>query len=174
MNKHDVPMARMQAFDAGELRRALGCFATGVTVITSVGQDGELLGLTANSFNSVSIAPPLVLFSLDRKAYSLRGFLSAGNFAVNVLNEQQRALSNDFAVALGDKWQDREYHLTASGCPCFPDSLAVLDCGVRYTYQGGDHVIFVGEVLALCCDPGKRPLIYYQGGYSILEREEAR
>ncbi len=90
--------------DSEEFKAALGCFATGITIITAVGPHCELIGFTANSFNSVSMDPPLVLFSLNRRAYSLRAFLSTQAFAVNVLREEQEELSGRFARALEDKW----------------------------------------------------------------------
>src|ERR1043165_7889316 len=93
------------AFDFREFRNALGNFATGVTIVTARSRTGEPLGLTANSFNSVSLDPPLVLFSLNRQAYSLRSFEEAGNFATNVLRDDQQDISQVFAQAVTDKWQ---------------------------------------------------------------------
>jgi flavin reductase (DIM6/NTAB) family NADH-FMN oxidoreductase RutF len=93
------------AFDSREFRNALGNFATGVTIVTARSRTGEPLGLTANSFNSVSLDPPLVLFSLNRQAYSLRSFEEAGNFAINVLRDDQQDISQVFAQAVTDKWQ---------------------------------------------------------------------
>src|SRR5258708_30148161 len=115
-------------FDARSFRHAMGCFATGITVVTSVGLDGEYLGFTANSFNSVSLDPPLVLFSLDRGALSLKGFESAGCFAINVLREEQRHLSTTFAEALPDKWSDLAFETWETGCPILPDALANFQC----------------------------------------------
>ena len=103
--------------DATELRDALGCFATGITIVTTVGPRGELIGITANSFNSVSLDPPLILFSLNRRAHSLRVFLSTQTFAVNILREDQEALSKRFAQALEDKWSGVEYETWDTGAP---------------------------------------------------------
>ncbi len=148
-----------------DFKEALGCFATGVTVITAVGPRGELVGITANSFNSVSLDPPLILFSLNRRAYSLRAFLSTQAFAVNILRAGQEEISDRFARALEDKWSEIDYELWDSGCPILTAALASFECKIRHTYHGGDHVIFVGEVLRLCHDPEGQPLLFHGGKY---------
>lgn len=152
-------------FDAREFRNALGCFATGVTVITTLGPRREMIGITANSFSSVSLDPPLILFTLGRHAYSLKAFLAAGDFAVNVLRREQKELSGRFAVALGDKWAGIDYEVWESGCPILPGSLASFECRNRTTHDGGDHVIFVGEVQRMRCDRDGQPLVFLRGGY---------
>ncbi len=151
--------------DQAEFRVALGCFATGITIISAIGPRGAPVGVTANSFNSVSLDPPLVLFSLNRRAYSLQAFLSTQNFAVNVLREGQESLSERFAQALEDKWSGVAYETWETGCPILADTLASFECRIRHTYHGGDHVIFVGEVLRLRHDPEGRPLLFYRGKY---------
>lgn len=152
-----------------EFRNALGCFATGVTVITGRGANDELVGITANSFSSVSMDPPLVLFSLGRGAYSMRAFICARNFAVNVLGSDQRELSQRFSTALIDKWAGVEYFLTESACPLLAGALARFECSMEHTYDGGDHVIFVGRVLHFEYRPEGPPLIYYRGRYAELK-----
>jgi flavin reductase (DIM6/NTAB) family NADH-FMN oxidoreductase RutF len=154
-------------FDIRSFRSALGTFATGITVVTSVGTDGEPLGFTANSFNSVSLDPPLVLFSLDRRAYSLRAFEQAGVFAINVLREDQESVSTAFARALSDKWDSVPFETWETGCPILTEALANFECETKSMYDGGDHVIFVGRVLALRTNEG-RPLLYYRGAYRQL------
>jgi flavin reductase (DIM6/NTAB) family NADH-FMN oxidoreductase RutF len=151
--------------DPGQFRDALGCFATGVTIITAVGPRGELIGITVSSFNSVSLDPPLILFSLNRRAYSLRAFLSTQAFAVNILRAGQEDISDRFARALDDKWSDIEHETWDSGCPILTDALASFECKIRHTYHGGDHVIFVGEVTRLRHDPDGQPLLFYGGKY---------
>lgn len=151
--------------DIREFRNALGAFATGVTVITTRGPRGELVGNTASSFNSVSLDPPLVLWSLGKNAYSIKAYLSTDYFAVNVLREGQEDVSSRFARALGDKWQGLDYETWETGSPILPDALAVFECKTVYTYQGGDHVIFVGEVIRFDHDPNGRPLVFHRGGY---------
>ena len=154
--------------DPRSFRDTLGCFATGVTVVTSVSRDGELLGITANSFNSVSLTPPLVLFSMHRNAYSLKAFEEAGCFAINVLRDTQKQLSNVFAKALADKWSGVEYEIWDTGSPILTDCLASFECRTQATHDGGDHVIFVGEVTRMVRNGEGAPLLYYRGGYCSL------
>ena len=153
------------AFDPREFRNALGNFATGVTIVTARSRTGEPLGLTANSFNSVSLDPPLVLFSLNRQAYSLKSFEQAGNFAINVLRDDQQDISQVFAQAATDKWQGLAFETWESGAPIFSHALAVFDCATHAVHDGGDHLIFVGKVLRFAHDPGGWPLLYFRGNY---------
>ena len=159
------------SFDSRDFRNALGCYPTGVTVVTAVGPRREIIGITANSFSSVSLDPPLVLFSLDRRAHSLTAFLSTQHFAVNVLSREQEALSNQFATALGEKWQGVEYITWDSGCPILKGALASFECKIRHTYQGGDHVILVGEVLKIIAELVGEPLLYLRGKYRKIAPE---
>ncbi len=165
---HDEETERRQTLDPRAFRDALGSFATGITVITSVSHRGELIGVTANSFNSVSLDPPLVLFSLARNAFSWRAFLSTQYFAVNVLAREQESLSNRFAQPSGDKWGGVAYETWDTGCPILGGAAASFECECRYTHNGGDHVIFVGEVRRMRFDPAREPLIYYRGRYATL------
>jgi flavin reductase (DIM6/NTAB) family NADH-FMN oxidoreductase RutF len=160
---------RAMSFDPSTFRTALGCFATGITVVTAVAPDGQLLGLTANSFNSVSLDPPLVLFSLDRQAYSFEIFLAVEHFAVSVLGHDQRHLSHAFARPGGPKWDGVRHGPGAAGCPLLAGALATFECRTRHTYPGGDHVIFVGEVTDVRGDPSGEPLVFYRGVYRGLD-----
>ena len=153
------------SIDPREFRKALGCFATGITVVTTVSRDAGMVGITANSFNSVSLDPPLVLFSLDRRAYSLPAFHGAGHFAINVLGGDQRSLAVIFATPLIDKWDNVHYELWDTGCPILTDTLANFECKTQHIYDGGDHLIFVGRVQKMRFEPGGEPLLYFQGGY---------
>ena len=164
-------MSDIHPSDPRSLRDALGCLATGVTVITTIASKGQPVGITANSFSAVSLQPPLVLFSLNRGAYSLRSFLSAHHFAVNILRADQRELASNFAVPLQDKWKGIHYEVWETGCPILRHALASFECKIRYTYNGGDHVIFVGEVLRMTADLEGRPLLFYRGRYSSLDAE---
>ena len=159
--------------DSKDIRDALGSFATGVTVVTGLGPEGEKLGVTASSFNSESLDPPLVLFSLNRRARSMPGFLDSGHFAVNVLREGQEALSTKFATPLADKWDGIEFEIWDFGCPILAEALANFECRTRYTYDGGDHVIFVGAVERMRADMDGHPLLFYRGGYQELAKERA-
>jgi flavin reductase (DIM6/NTAB) family NADH-FMN oxidoreductase RutF len=153
------------AFDPRDFRNALGNFATGVTIVTARSRSGEPLGLTANSFNSVSLDPPLVLFSLNRQAYSLKSFEEAGNFAINVLRDDQQDISQVFAQAATDKWQGLAFETWESGAPIFSHALAVFDCSTHAVHDGGDHLIFIGRVQRFMHDPDGRPLLYFRGNY---------
>ena len=154
--------------DPRELRNAMGCFATGVTVVTSIGPDGQPVGLTANSFSSVSLDPPLVQFSLDRGANSIEAFQGSGNFAVNVLREDQVELSNIFAARDADRFAGLAYATWITGSPILEGALANFDCDTYAAYDGGDHVIFVGRVLRMTCDMDSQPLLFFRGRYRTL------
>ena len=154
--------------DSRAFRDALGCFATGVTVITTLDPKGRPVGFTASSFNSVSLEPPLVLFSLGRRAHSLRAFLSSHDFAVNVLAADQQWLSDLFGKQATDRWSGLDFETWDSGCPILPGAVANFECHTRYTHDGGDHVIFVGEVSAMAYDDQRRPLVFHQGRYRDL------
>ncbi len=158
-------------FDHRAYRRALGNFATGVTVVTAARPDGNgFVGITANSFNSVSLDPPLVLWSLDRRALSLPFFERAGYFVVNVLAADQVALSNRFAGrGQGDKFRDVSFRAGAGGAPVLSGCAASFQCRTCFTHEGGDHVIFMGEVLDFA-DHGRPGLVYHRGAYAVSER----
>jgi 4-hydroxyphenylacetate 3-hydroxylase, reductase component len=158
--------------DPRKLRDVLGTFATGVTIITTLGPRGEPVGFTANSFSSVSLDPPLVLFSLSKQAQSLPSFLSASVFAVNVLGEGQQALSDRFATSLIDKFEGIAHETWQLGAPILSDSLASFECEYRYIYDGGDHVVFVGEVKRMDRREAGRPLLYLTGRYRRLAPED--
>jgi flavin reductase (DIM6/NTAB) family NADH-FMN oxidoreductase RutF len=151
--------------DVREFRNALGCFATGVTVITTVTPTGQPVGVTANSFNSVSLDPPLVVFSLDRKAYSLSLFQESRVFAINVLREEQKDLSATFARAGAPKWDGVKFEVWDTGSPILEDTLASFDCRLHATHDGGDHVVFLGNVLKMRTHPEGKPLLYFRGKY---------
>jgi len=157
--------------DPRKLRDALGTFATGVTIITTLGPLGEPVGFTANSFGSVSLDPPLVLFSLSKQAQSLVAFQAASAFAVNVLSEDQQALSDRFATRHADKWEGVAHETWQLGVPILSDSLASFECAYRYRYDAGDHVIFVGEVKRMNRRTGGSPLVYHAGRYRRLVPE---
>ena len=131
--------------DPRELRRALGRFATGVTVVTTRGPGGKPEGLTANSFSSVSLDPPLVLWSLACGAASLPAFVQAGWFAVHVLGSHQHGLSSHFATRTADKFAGLGFTDGLGGCPLLAGSLARFECSVHSRVDAGDHVIFLGR-----------------------------
>ncbi len=153
--------------ERNELRRVMGHFATGVTIITTVSKDGEPFGLTANSFTSVSLDPPLVLICVDKKAESYPHFEQSRVFTVNILNNQQEALSRKFAVSGGDKFQGVAYHTGANGVPILDGALAYLECKLYAVHDGGDHTLYLGEIEQAETVEGK-PLLFYRGGYRAI------
>jgi flavin reductase (DIM6/NTAB) family NADH-FMN oxidoreductase RutF len=151
--------------DQREFRNALGTFATGVTIVTTMSAEGKPVGLTANSFTSVSLDPPLVLFCLDRRGYSFAHFERAAHFAVNVLAASQQAISSRFARPSEDKWKDMALDFCGVGCPAFKDALAIFECETDKVHDGGDHIIIVGKVLSFQYSADGQPLLYYRGKY---------
>jgi 4-hydroxyphenylacetate 3-hydroxylase, reductase component len=149
------------------LREALGRFATGVTIITCLDEHGERLGLTANSFNALSLDPPLVLWSLRRQSAQLAAFAAAGAFVVNVLARQQLALSRRFASKLDDKFDDGDWSAGWAGAPVLAGCVAVFQCEMLSQQDAGDHVLFIGRVLALS-QQALAPLLYHAGHYHGL------
>lgn len=160
------------AGDVRALRNALGRFATGVTVITTRCPSGKLVGLTANSFSSVSLDPPMVLWSLRRNAASLQSFSGSRHFAVNVLAADQEGLSNHFAKPSSDRFADIEHAIGLAGCPVLPGTLATFECRLESEVEGGDHIIFLGRVLRATYRDGV-PLIFASGSYCRPERLQA-
>jgi len=155
-------------FDAGQFRTALGQFATGVTIVTAVDGQGGFVGTTASSFNSVSMDPPLILWSIDKGARSLPAYEQAENFVVNVLAADQVSLSNHFARQQQDKFTDVEFELNAQAVPVLGGCSAYFHCKTRYLYEGGDHTIIVDEVLQFDAS-GRDGLLFHQGRYSVSD-----
>jgi flavin reductase (DIM6/NTAB) family NADH-FMN oxidoreductase RutF len=155
-------------FDTRSFRDALGLFVTGVTVITARSADGTPFGVTANSFNSVSIDPPLILWSLSRASRNVAAFRSAEHFCVHILREDQAELSRRFAMSDIDKFEGMEFEPGAGGVPILPRSAARLECKTYAQHDGGDHVIFLGEVIRIAADHNARPLLFHGGRYAIL------
>ena len=155
------------AFDTRAFRRALGNFATGVTVVTAADATGRKVGVTANSFNSVSLDPPLILWSIDKRSTSHAVFETASHFAVNVLAADQIDLSNNFARPKEDRFAEVEYQAGEGGAPILADCSARFECEKFQQVDGGDHWIMIGKVVAFD-DCGRSPLLYHQGAYSMV------
>ncbi|MFT5587882.1 MAG: flavin reductase (DIM6/NTAB) family NADH-FMN oxidoreductase RutF [Bradyrhizobium sp.] len=154
----------VEPFDSRHFRQALSQFATGVTVITTRAADGTMLGLTATSFNSVSLQPPLVLWSLGTTASSMEAFSTGTHYVVNVLAADQSGLANRFASRIEDRFAGVELDFSATGQPVLRGAVAWFECRNRSRYPEGDHVIFVGEVTH--CEVAPRaPLVYHGGAY---------
>jgi flavin reductase (DIM6/NTAB) family NADH-FMN oxidoreductase RutF len=160
-----APRAVAPSFSTPDFRAALGMFATGVTIVTARGADGTLVGLTANSFNSVSLRPPLVLWSLARKAGSMRAFERGSHYAINILAAEQHALAERFAGKAVDRFADLAFREGSGGAPILEGAAAVFECFNRSRYEEGDHVIFVGEVERCTWRTGAQPLIFHGGRY---------
>lgn len=157
-----------QPFDSRELRQVLGSFVTGVTVITTVDADGKLHGLTANSFSSVSLDPPLILWSQSVTAPSHPVFRDAERFAVNILAEDQLEVSNRFARGGGDKFAGIETPRGIGGVPLIPGCAAYLECRRVSSFPGGDHTVFLGQVERI--ERGARqPLVFGGGRYLVAQ-----
>lgn len=152
-------------FSKAEFRTALGMFATGVTVVTGRAPDGSLVGLTANSFNSVSMSPPLVLWSLSQTAGSMAAFSTGSHYAINILSAEQQELARQFATQGVDRFAGVKYHLGAAGAPLIEGAAATFECFNRSRYEEGDHVIFVGEVERCTASAGASPLLYHGGKF---------
>jgi flavin reductase (DIM6/NTAB) family NADH-FMN oxidoreductase RutF len=152
------------AIDPRDFRNALGTYATGVTIITAVGTNGKPYGLTCNSFASVSLNPPLVLWSLGMFSQGLSTFQNASHFAVNVLGVSQQALATKFAKSSEDKFAGVEWTAGLGNAPVLADSVASFQCRAASRYYGGDHVIFLGAVEAYAYNR-QEPLLFAHGGY---------
>ena len=155
--------------DPREFRDTVGHFATGITIITTCQEDGTPVGLTANSFTSLSLDPPMVLFCLDSNVASFEAFRAGGHFAVNILSEKQQHLSSRFAKSGPEKWEGVAFDAGHTGSPILPGSLACMECKVSSISEGGDHVIVIGEVIRMeRTQEDVMPLLYYRGGYANL------
>jgi 3-hydroxy-9,10-secoandrosta-1,3,5(10)-triene-9,17-dione monooxygenase reductase component len=161
----------MSPIDARQFRNALGQFATGVTIVTTFDDAGRPTGVTASSFNSVSLDPPLVLWSLAKSAQSLKAFQESGHFAVHVLGQDQQDMSNRFARSGEDKFAGVPHHLSPEGVPLFDNCAARFVCRTAYQYEGGDHVILVGEVIDF--DTADTDPLLFHGGHYKEARQTA-
>jgi flavin reductase (DIM6/NTAB) family NADH-FMN oxidoreductase RutF len=157
--------AQAPGFSALEFRAALAMFATGVTIVTTRDAAGKPIGVTANSFNSVSLSPPLVLWSLARVAGSMPTFERGSHYAVNILAADQHRLAERFSGKSMNRFAGVAFREGAGGAPVLEGSAAVFECFNRSQYEEGDHVIFVGEVEHCSRREGATPLIFHGGRY---------
>ena len=153
-----------EGFNPRELRSALGAFATGVTIITTRSRTGQLTGMTANSFTSVSLNPPLVLWSSSLYAQSLAAFQESSHFVVNILAHDQIELSNRFAKSHEDKFADVDHIIPECGAPVLIGSAAHFECRNEFRHYGGDHIIFIGHVERFAYTD-KPTLLFCRGKY---------
>ena len=154
--------------DARDFRSALGCFPTGVCLITTLAPEGRRVGLTANSFSSVSLDPPMVLWSLSRTAASAPVFRDAEYFAINVLAADDQALSGHFAKSGVDKFAafDERFAAGLGGVPVLKNGVATFECHSRHRYYGGDHIIVIGVVERYAYHSDRAPLLFHRGRYA--------
>ncbi|MDB5891475.1 MAG: flavin reductase-like, FMN-binding protein [Polaromonas sp.] len=152
-------------FSPREFRASLAMFATGVTIVTARTATGELVGLTANSFNSVSLSPPLVLWSLAQAAGSMGALAAGSHYAINILAADQKPLAERFASRREDRWTDVAFVDGVTGAPLLAGAAASFECFNRSRYQEGDHVIFVGEVESCSYREGASPLLFHGGRF---------
>jgi 3-hydroxy-9,10-secoandrosta-1,3,5(10)-triene-9,17-dione monooxygenase reductase component len=165
-------MGNLPAFDVRELRNAFGTFATGVTVVTMCGQEGRDIGLTANSFSSVSLSPAMILWSLAKTSSNIEPFRQTTHFAVHVLAADQEDLSARFSRKDVDRFQGLDVGRGPGGVPLLRNCTARFACRTAFQYEGGDHVIFVGEVMDFTHSE-RPPLVFHRGRYGMLLRKEA-
>lgn len=178
-DEHDRPAASHptegapSARDSRHLRDCMGMFATGVSVVTTRSPDGGLVGLTVNSFGSLSLDPPLVLWSLDEGAGSVPAFVAATHFAVNVLSAGQLPLALRFSRPGRHRFAGLTVHAGLGGAPLIAGALAWFECETRAHYRHGDHLLFIGEVGRCARAPGTA-LVFQQGRFGMpvpIERE---
>jgi flavin reductase (DIM6/NTAB) family NADH-FMN oxidoreductase RutF len=162
--------AAVSGVSAAELREAMGHFATGVTVVTSVDEDGQPVGTTANAVTSLSLDPPLVLVCFDLGSLTLQAIRGHGAFVVNVLAAPQKQLSRNFARrGFAAAWDGVRHRRGPTGSPRLEDVLAVLECTVEHSLPGGDHEIIVGRVQhAETSSAPEAPLVFFRGTYASL------
>ncbi len=158
--------------DLGEFRRALSRFATGVAIATTLDENGDSVGMTISSFSSVSLNPPLVLWSIAHDAHGYDAFMNAEHFAVNVLGKHQAQLSDRFATRGADKFDGLDCRAGANGSPILPDYASCFECRTEHVYDGGDHKIIVGRVLRFD-ERESEPLIRYRSAYLHASETDA-
>lgn len=159
------------AWTSRDFRNALGTFPTGVAIMTTQAPDGRPIGLTCNSFSSVSLTPPLILWSLARKAASFNAFMQAGHFAVNILAAAQQDLSRKFSSP-ADRFAGTPYTPGVGGVPLIDGAAAQFQCVCESRHDGGDHVIFIGRVIGFAYSNAE-PLVYHRGNYANLALAES-
>jgi flavin reductase (DIM6/NTAB) family NADH-FMN oxidoreductase RutF len=162
------PQAAESSIEAREFRRVCSRFASGVTIVTVLDGNGALHGMTASSFTSVSLRPPLILVCVNSGSRILEAFRQSDHFGVNILHESQRRLSERFAGTGYDRFDGVTWHAGQTGTPLFPDVLAKIECRRVEIYPAGDHDILIGEVLHADCREGE-PLVHFGSQYRGLE-----
>lgn len=153
--------------DTTELRKCLGQFATGVTVVTCTSAEGQACGITANSFSSVSLEPPLVLWNIAKTSGSLEAYLEAKHFAFNILSAEQEGISAHFAQSDHTLFDGIAHDVSDQGVPLLPDTLACIECRTHEIHDCGDHYIIIGEIERYR-HSDKQPLLFFNSGYATI------
>ncbi len=164
----DIDERSAVSFDQKEFRNACGSFATGITIVTTTGPGDEPIGMTVNSFSSLSLDPPLVMWAVGSDAISHDIFSQTDHFAIHILHKDQEGLSNLFASRGEDKFSSLDWTPGAAGSPVLPDYAVCLQCKTENVYPGGDHNILVGRVIALDDRGTEQPILFYKGRYANL------
>jgi len=151
-----------------DFRAALGRFASGITVVTSIDHEDRFHGMTVSAFCSVSLEPSLILVCISKDTCSHQSIAEGKKFVVNILSEEQEELSERFAAPIDDKFSETEYTKSANGLPLINGALANLECRLVHSYEGGDHTIYVGEIENVTL-AGGNPLIHFRGDYKQIE-----
>lgn len=167
-------MIMLEPVDAAMLKRAFGSFATGITIIAGLRPDGEPFGLTASSFQAVSLNPPLVLYNVQRGAASLDFLAQSGAFCANVLRHDQAWMARQFAERRPDRFANVGWVPGFGGCPLIEGALASFECRLWNTYDGGDHVIVIGSVVRHDTAEDGEPLVYFRGGFLDRPMQQIR
>ncbi|GBD47108.1 flavin reductase family protein [Methylopila sp. Yamaguchi] len=154
--------------DPRAFRRAAGCFATGVSIVAAKDELGRRVGVTANSFVSVSLDPPLISVALARSLSSMPAFERASHFGISVLGEEQADCAMRFASRGADKWAGTPSAAGVCGAPLIRDAIATFECARYAMHDGGDHHILIGRVLKLTSAPSRRPLLFHAGAFATL------
>ena len=154
--------------DTRKFRDVMGTFTTGVTIVTTI-DNKTPHGITANSFTSVSLSPPLVMFCLGKSSTNFESFMASDCFAVNILSSQQDALSTRFATFEGDRFDGLNWTAWDTGAPILENVIAAIDCRLETSHDAGDHVIVLGLVVRAEVQNNAPPLLYFKGGYERLE-----
>jgi flavin reductase (DIM6/NTAB) family NADH-FMN oxidoreductase RutF len=155
-------------FEPVQFRDALGRFTTGVCVVTAAIEGAAPFGMTINSFASLSLAPPLVLWSLQKNSGLAPQWAQAGRYAINILSADQQSLANRYARKDNHQLAREDYHLGGQQLPLIDGAIASLECAIAARHDGGDHIILVGEVLGITLGENTEPLVFYGGQYAHL------
>ena len=158
-------------FSGSDFRRVMGRFPTGITVVTLKNKDNKYTAMTLNSFASVSLSPPLILFSIDKNSHNHDDFTDSDNFTINFLSQNQRSLSQLFSEPSKLIWDDIDYIIGSNLCPIINNCISYIECKTQHIYAGGDHSIIVCKVTAIQDLSDDKPLIFYKGKYNNIGKE---